>query len=295
MEPMIIMTLSLGAPTLLGAAMAAAVYAGLFPPTPRDLGGARDLDAEAEKVQIPMPGGDRLDAWFIAGAHPVAILLLHGFGRTHHRMWRYAAFLRAAGHPMLAIDFRSSRRARRVPTTLGRLEREDAHAALEWLAARAGVKRVAVMGESLGATTALLVAGDDPRVVAVIADCPFADGQGAVEDLLGRFLHLPRGSAAGARVLGRWATGHDLYDVDAEPAAAGLRNRPILFIHSLGDRRLAPEHTERLWRAAGSKDPVWWAPAAGHNQAWLRHRREYERRVTRFLDWALADRGSAPS
>ena len=289
MEPMIITAIAIGvgAPTLVGGGLAAAVYLGLFPPTPRDLGGARDLDSEARKVKIAMPDGDHLDAWFLHGSHPTAILLLHGFGRTHHRMWRYAGFLRRAGHPLLAIDFRSSRRRRRMPTTLGVLEQEDARAALDWLIHQPGVGSVVVMGESLGATTALLVGGEDPRVKAVIADCPFADGRGAVEDMLGRFLLLPRGSAAGARAMGRWATGHDLYRVDAGPAAALLRNRPVLFIHSMGDRRLAPAHTERLWEAAGSKDPVWWVPEAGHNQAWLRHRHEYETRVMGFLAQVL--------
>jgi fermentation-respiration switch protein FrsA (DUF1100 family) len=280
----LIATMSVTAPTLFGGAVGMAAYLGLYPPVPRDLGGAPNLDREAERVGIPMPDGDRLDGWFLPGTHPLGVLLLHGYGRSHHRMWRYAGFLRDCGYPLLAIDFRSSRRARRLPTTLGIHELPDARAASRWLACRPGVEATAVMGESLGGTIALMVAAEEPRIAAVIADCPFATGKAAVEDMLGRFLRLPRGpSAAAARALGRWATGRDPYDVDAQAAAHRLGDCPILFIHSTADERLAPAHTEELWKAAGSKDDVWWVPGAGHNQAWLRHRVEYERRVKRFL------------
>ncbi len=295
----LIATLSLTAPTLVGGVVGMAAYLGLYPPVPRDFGGARNLDSEAEPVEIPMPDGDRLDGWFLPGTRPLGILLLHGYGRSHHRMWRYAGFLRDAGYPLLAIDFRSSRRARRLPTTLGIHELPDALAACRWLALRPGVEAIAVMGESLGGTIALIAAAEDPTIAAVIADCPFATGKAAVEDMLGRFLRLPRRpSAAAARALGRWATGRDPYDVDAQLAATRLLDCPILFIHSSADERLAPAHTEELWKAAGAKDPVWWVPGAGHNQGWLRHRAEYERRVMSFLSEVVvaprADGASRP-
>ena len=280
----LITAMSLTAPTLVGSAVGMAAYLGLYPPVPRDLGGARDLDPEAERVEISLPDGDRLDGWFLPGNRPLGVLLLHGYGRSHHRMWRYAGFLREAGYPLLTIDFRSSRKSGRLPTTLGIHELPDARAAAHWLGSRPGVESTAVMGESLGGTIALMVAAEDPTIAAVIVDCPFATGKSAVEDMLGRFLRLPRRpSAAAARALGRWATGRDPYDVDAQAAATQLRDRPILFIHSTADERLAPAHTEELWKAAGAKDVVWWVPGAGHNQAWLRHRAEYEERVKEFL------------
>jgi len=271
-----------GTPALVGGAIGGAFLIGLYPPTRRDLGGARDLDDEAERVRIPLPDGDSLDGWYLRGTRPESILMLHGFGRTHHRTWRYASFLHPAGYGLLAIDFRSSRRHRRLPTTLGTLEQEEALAAAIWLSDRA--ECVFLLGESLGATVALLTAARFPEVSGVVVDCPFAAGRHAVEDMLGRFLRLPVWpSAEMARTLGRWATGHDVYSIDALAAAAILRERPILFIHSQTDERLSPDQSQWLWEAAGSKDPTWWVPGAGHNQGWQRHRVEYERRVLEFL------------
>lgn len=271
-----------GTPALVGLGLGGAFLIGLYPPTRRDLGGAPDLDGEAERVRIPLPDGDWLDGWYLPGTRPESVLMLHGFGRTHHRVWRYASFLRPAGYGLLAIDFRSSRRHRRLPTTLGSLEQEEALAAAIWLAERS--QRVFVLGESLGGTVALLTAARLPEIAGVVVDCPFAAGRHAVEDMLGRFLRLPVWpSAEMARTLGRWATGHDVYSIDALAAAAILRERPILFIHSQTDERLSPDQSQRLWEAAGSKDPTWWVPAAGHNQGWQLHRTEYERRVLEFL------------
>ena len=157
MEPLVTVTM-LSAPTLLGGAAATAAWLALYPPVPRDLGGAADLDEEAERVSIPIGDGDTLAGWHLAGTRPVTLLLLHGYGRSHHRMWRYAGFLRAAGYGALAIDFRSSRRSRRLPTTLGHHEKDDAEAAWRWLRRRVPDHRLGVMGESLGGSVALLLA-----------------------------------------------------------------------------------------------------------------------------------------
>ena len=282
MEPLLAMTV-VGAPTLVGGA-AAAAWLALYPPAPRDLGGAPDLDDEAERVPIPLGDRDSVSGWYLAGTRGVTLLLLHGYGRTHHRMWRYAGFLRAAGYGTLAIDFRSSRRDHRLPTTLGHHERADVEAAWCWLRARVPGQRLGVMGESLGASVALLLAADHPDAEVVIVDCPFATGGEAVEDMLGRFLRLPRWPFAPlARRVGRLASGCDPYATDAVRAAARLSERRVLFIHSEEDERLAPRQSERLWEAAGRHHPLWRVSGARHNRAWVSRREEYERRVLAFL------------
>jgi len=111
----------------------AAAYLGLYPLLPRDLGGAPDLDREARGVRIPVNGDDVLDGWLLPPRERAMVLVLHAHGRDHARAWRYGAFLYAAGYGVLAVNFRSSRWSRRLPTTLGHHEIVDAQAALEWL------------------------------------------------------------------------------------------------------------------------------------------------------------------
>jgi dipeptidyl aminopeptidase/acylaminoacyl peptidase len=266
---------------------------GLFPPLPRDLGGAPNLDGAARQVRIPLEDGDAIDGWLLPPRERAVALVLHGYGRDHSRAWRYGAFLHGAGYGVLAVNFRSSRWNRRLPTTLGHHEVVDAQAALDWLRgdpAFAGY-RIGLLGESLGASVALIVAAANPEVAAVVADGPFVHASLALEDSSERWARLPRRSAHLARALGRVVTGRDLGEVDVEPAAAALCGRPLFLIHALEDNRLSRDHSRRLWLAAGAKDPLWLIPRAGHNEGWQRHRAEYERRVLAFFDRHLLERG----
>lgn len=266
----------------------------LYPPLPRDLGGVPDLDGEAERVRIPLEGGGHVDGWWLAGTRPSAVLLLHGYGRDHHRMWRYAHFLRREGHAVLAIDFRSARHGDRLPTTLGHHEQVDAQAALDWVRARMPAGgRIGVLGESLGASTAMLLAGRNPDVAAVVEDCGFATGQLAVEETCERWARLPRWPTAPvARWLGTRITGHDPYAIDVLTAMQAMSDRPVLFIQGLEDNRFSEDQVHDLWLAAGAKDPLWLIPGSGHNQGWVTHRDLYEQRVTSFFAHHLLGHGT---
>ncbi|MBI1797061.1 MAG: alpha/beta hydrolase [Candidatus Eisenbacteria bacterium] len=266
----------------------------LYPPVPADLGGVASLDARAEPVRIPVGAHDQLRGWYLPPRNGAVIAILHGFGRDHERAWRYAGFLRTAGYGVLTFDFRSSRVASRLPTTLGHYEVDDARAALAWLEARpelAGA-RIGLLGESLGGSVSLIAGAGDARVRALVVDCPFSNGVEALGDACERWAHVPRWpSVAILRAVGRAATGCDPGSLDAVAASAALRDRPVFFIHALEDDRLAPREAQALWRAAGAKDPLWLIRDAGHNEGWKRHRALYESRVRRFFDRALRGRG----
>jgi uncharacterized protein len=295
---------SSGAPLLLGGAAAlgltlALLAAGLalwlllYPRVPRDLGGAPDLDRVARRIRIPLEGDDALEGWVLEAREPAVVLVLHGYGREHSRAWRYGAFLNAAGFGVLTVDFRSSRWNRRLPTTLGHHEVVDAQAALDWLRVEPTLAghAIGMLGESLGGSVALIVAAANPDVRAVVADGAFAHATLALEDSSQRWARLPRRSAYLARALGRVVTGRDMGEVDVEAAAAQLADRPLFLVHAMRDNRFSTENVHRLWWAAGSKDPLWLIPGAGHNEGWLRHRAEYESHVLAFFTRHLLGRG----
>ncbi len=275
-------------------AAAAGVRLALYPFVPRDLGGAPNLDGRARRLRIPVAGNDAIDAWHLEGTRDATVIVLHGYGRDHHRAWRYGDFLNRAGYGVVTFDFRSSRDpagGRRLPTTLGHHELPDARAVMRWIESRPEFAdhALAVLGESLGGSIALMIAAETPRIVAIVADCPFSSGLHALEDSAERWARVPRWPAAPiARAVGRAFTGFDPGIPDAIGAARLLADRPVYFIHCGKDNRLAPAQVTRLWEAAGAKDPLWLLADAGHNEAWRLHTAEYEERVTRFLDEHLA-------
>lgn len=282
--------LTLLAVIVLGVLCCGSTWLALYPALPHDLGGVADLDPAARRVRIAVAPGDSIDAWYVPGSRAASVLLLHGYGRTHTRMWRYGQFLHRAGYGVLAIDFRSARAARRMPTTLGHYELIDAEAALGWLRNRAtpGTDAIGVLGESLGGSVAMLVAARNPDVAAVVEDCGFASGRLALEESCERWAHLPRWPTAQlARWINRSVTGFDPYGVDVVASATALSTRPVLFIQGLEDNRFSPVQVHELWHAAGAKDPLWLIPDSGHNAGWRMHRSLYERRVLSFFDQHL--------
>jgi fermentation-respiration switch protein FrsA (DUF1100 family) len=290
------LTIILAAATFLPLALAfAATWMVLFPMLPMDLGGAENLDRKAERVRIAVPDGDSINGWYLPGNGTGTVLLLHGFGRTHSRMWRYGNFLHRAGYGILAIDFRSGRTLNRKPTTLGHYELIDAQAALDWLRARPDghAGRIGVLGESLGASVAMMLAAGNPDVSAVVEDCGFATGKLALEESCERWAHIPRWPAAQVlRWVGRGVTGYDPGACDVVSAASALATRPVLFIQGMQDDRFSTEQVNELWRAAGSKDPLWLIAGAGHNEGWIVQRALYEQRVLTFFDSHLREQGS---
>jgi pimeloyl-ACP methyl ester carboxylesterase len=264
------------------------IWLALFPPVVVDLGGVPDLDAVATRVHIPV-GDDALNGWLLAGSRPGLVIVFHGYARDHRRAWRYAAFLHRAGYSVLAVDFRSSRESGRKPTTLGTYEMSDAEATLAWARhdPRTRDDAIGLLGESLGGSVALVLAARHPEVAAVVADCPFASGEWAMEDAAMIKLHLPKWpTALLGRGLGEALTGTDPWGLHVAAAAESLRGRPLFLIHAQGDDRFSTEQAEAIWRAAGSSGELWLA-SGDHNQAWERHRAEYERRVLAFFDRSL--------
>lgn len=264
----------------------------LYPAVPRDLGGAPDLDGAARHVRIAVAEGDSLDAWVLRGTRPGVIVAFHGYARDHARVWRYAQFLRRDGWTIVAPDFRSSREKGRKPTTLGAYEREDAEAVLRWIASRPELasQPLGLFGESLGGSVALVVAADHPGVRVVVADCPFANGRMAIEDGCACEGHVPVVPfAAITRAIGRVATGHDPAALDVVDAVRRWGDRPLFLVQAGIEDRFRIPQTRLLENAAGANTEAWRVADAGHNQAWIRHRDEYERRVRGFYREFLRD------
>lgn len=115
--------------------------------------------------------------------HPVPIVILgHGLGATRAMgLGRYAERFTAAGLATLTFDYRHFGESGGQPRQLLSIPRQQA----DWKAAVAYARslpeidpaRVAVWGSSFGGGHALWMGSEDHDLAAVIAQCPFTDGQ----------------------------------------------------------------------------------------------------------------------
>lgn len=137
------------------------------------------LGLSFDDVTIPTGNGKKLSAWFIpAGGEGRAptVAILHGWGGNAEMMLPLAGPLHAAGFASLFLDARCHGRS--DEDTFASMPRfaEDLEGGLAWLAARPGVdaQRIAIVGHSVGAAAALLVASRRNDLAAVVSLAAFA-------------------------------------------------------------------------------------------------------------------------
>ena len=127
------------------------------------LGVARPAGA-ASPVQFRTSDGVTIaGTWYEAGDTAPAVVLVPMYTRTRDDWRAFAEKLNAAGLSALAIDLRGhgGSGGASAPAPAMAL---DVRAALDFLAARPGVRGIAVAGASLGASAALIAAADAPAV-----------------------------------------------------------------------------------------------------------------------------------
>ncbi len=261
---------------------------GFRPPCIKEKGSPADFGLAFEAVSIPTAGNKHLFGWFVpAPSRPApAVVLLHGWGGNAEMMLPLAPRLHRAGYGVLAFDARCHGRS--DPDSFASLPRfaEDLEHALEWLARKPGADpaRLAVLGHSVGAGAALLVASRSDKVAAVISVAAFAHP----ESMMRRFLasrKIPH------RPLGRYILRHVEDTIgyrfgDIAPLHTIRRvNCPVLLVHGEEDETVPVEEAHAL-RAAGKNAVLYLLPGSGHDPA--AEVDAHGAALTEFLDRAMA-------
>jgi uncharacterized protein len=142
--------------------------------------------SERREIEIPL-GRDHLCAWWYPAANDrrACVVLAHGFGGIKEmRLWAYAERFAAAGFHALVFDYRHFGGSSGEPRGLIDVSRQQQ----DWAAATRFVRdleevdaeRVALWGTSFSGGQVVIAAAGDPRIAAVVAQVPFADGLAAL-------------------------------------------------------------------------------------------------------------------
>jgi alpha-beta hydrolase superfamily lysophospholipase len=247
-----------------------------LPATPADLGLAY------EDVRFTTDDGVTLSGWFIPADRPTrsAVVIMHGF--TGHRLGELAAFVPwlQPEYNLLQFDFRGHGASGEAPITLGSRERLDVAAAVRFLHGR-GLGPVALMGQSMGASVAILAAPDLP-VAALVADAPFAELRNPVANRM-RAEGYPL-AGLGSRIIVAAASVRARARLLSPIArVAKVAPRGLLIIAPTDDRLIDVSQSLQLYEAAGEPKELFVVHGAEHATARWVAGREYERRVLSFL------------
>ncbi len=281
------LTLALGALLLFATG---SIWLALYPPILSDTGGIEAVRPAPRSVSIAVGSRESVHVTVEPGRARAVVVLLHGYGRDERRLRRHARYLVRDGYAVVSVRFRSSGGWGRRPTTLGAHELADVRAVLEWIGRQSEWtgRPIALFGESLGASVAIVAAASHPEVSSVVADDAFARSDWAIEDRLKLEYHLPAWPLTPlARAIGRRVTGLDPGGLDVSAALAGITDRPVLLIHGGLEDHLRHRHARSLEAAAGPVAESWTVAGAGHAASWETDRENYERRVRVFLSTSL--------
>ena len=290
--------------SLFGAAFAIAwaiSQRSLHPKWKQEDHGLADFGLPAEGLTFASRDATRLAGWFIPSASAErgpAVVLSHGHGRSRAELLPHANFLHHAGYHVLAFDYRHRGESAGDAVTMGLREQDDLLGAIDALAARPEVDagRIGVIGVSMGSVIAILVAADDERIRAIVAECPYATRDALMTKALRHFFHLPPFPFAHiAQWLIEQRLGRSMDVADAIDYIARFSPRPIFLIADEDDAVLGPEDTNRLFAAAQEPKRYWLIPGAGHSRGWQAAPEEFERRVLTFLNEALGVEASVTS
>ena len=219
-------------------------------------------------------------------------IIAHGYTFTHHGAIKYAHMMHRLGYSVVFYDERFHGDSGGANTTLGYYESRDLEAIIDDVTQRFGEGlEIGLVGESMGAVAAILSASRRQTIRFVIADCPFADLEVLVTQLVKRDYHLPKWPFVSmARILFDGITGAKMRDVSPIIAVRTL-TMPILFCHGKNDQFTLPDHSEALYLACRSPKRLYLAGNdAGHADSFRNNPKEYFATVESFIKELVDER-----
>jgi len=243
-----------------------------------------------EDVTFPSRGDEvQLSGWYLpATADDRCVILLQGTG--HHRNSPQIRALRLGkdlvdrGFSVLLFDFRARGESEGQRSSEGDREQWDVFGAIDYVTGRGiPMERIGLLGFSLGAGVALLVAAQEPRIPAVVSDGGFLDYMIDLQNWYVGPFHLPSWFAIFVAFTGRVFFKADFSRVRPAQVVEEV-DQPIFFIHGEDDQVISADETIELHAISDNpEDRIWIVPNTEHVNVYRRMPDTYVSQVSQFF------------
>ncbi|MGC8638893.1 MAG: alpha/beta hydrolase [Isosphaeraceae bacterium] len=212
------------------------------------------VSKDAQPWSVRTFDGVTLRGWYLPTLeHRHLIVLVHGMWSSWLEMAALGRDLHRGGYDVLLFDLRGHGQSDSSRLTLGRRERRDIRTVMSW-AEEVGFSddRIGWLGYSMGASTILLEAAQNPGIQVAVMDSPYGDLPEVLRTQLSKHSHLPSWFNPGILSAARWVFGVRTDDLVPIRAARSWGNRPLLLIHGESDSIVPVSQAWRLASAAGA-------------------------------------------
>jgi alpha-beta hydrolase superfamily lysophospholipase len=239
-----------------------------FPPIfPREADDAlAEFGLPYEDVAFPTADGLTLRGWFIPAGQPDAPAIVYAPATAQDQrsgLDLIPAFHRA-GYHVLLFSYRGYGRSdgKKGAFTYGEAESKDVDAAVEFLSEAKQIRRIGVIGYSVGAVSAILSAARNEQIGAVVAVAPF----NCVSEVwqTSRPSLVPPALVDWALWVAEKRGGFDASDVCPIDVVDRIAPRPLLVIRGTKDRRVTQAQVLRFFQAAQEPKSLWLVKGVTH-------------------------------
>lgn len=214
------------------------------------------------------------------------VLLLHGYTGWKEEMYQFAYWYQKQGYAVLVPDLRCQGESEGDFIGMGWTDHYDCQLWIEHILEESPNAKIVLHGQSMGAATALIMAGSpeaSDHIKAVVSDSAYTTAYEMFGDKITEWFHLPAVLFVdSACVMLRLRGGYDLRDASPLRAVEGSRV-PILFIHGDEDKMIDVNMSYELYDAAVCEKELFIVEGAGHAQAQDKDPEAYYGRIEDFL------------
>ena len=242
-----------------------------------------------DDLEITSFDGLRLRAKFYEYAPGAPIeILLHGYrGSAKRDLNGGLARCFSLGRSALLVDHRASGESEGKVITFGINESRDVRAWIDLLIEKYGKDRkIIVTGVSMGAATAMIVAGSEnlpKNVVGALADCGYTSAKAIIGKVMREDMHLPPAVFYPFVKLGARIFGH--FDIDEFSPVEAMKNAkvPVFFIHGDEDGFVPFSMSEENYEACTARKVLVTIKGAGHGLCYPVDVEGYEKALKEFF------------
>lgn len=212
------------------------------------------------------------------------ILICHGINVTYENSKKYAELFLKIGYSVLIYDQRNHGYNPKMHTSFGYFEKYDAKACVDYILHSFKPIHLGVMGESMGAATAMELAAIDDRIKFCIEDCGYSNAFDLIKYraqkdhniFIAQMIYF---SNLMLKVFYKWS----FRDANVLSKIHNIQC-PVLFIHGEEDDYVPFYMVHEMKDAFKNKHMIYTVPGAKHAMAYKTNKTTYAKVVDDFLN-----------